>query len=213
MNEVSASDRHQARPLKLCCLQARLPQAEVQPLGSTFVSGMFSGADGAVGGWPRAVWQCTLPSYCDVGPQPSCAQHHHLHATWGRPPDGISDLHGCADACSDADACIFFVGSSQINYHSTMGPDNSYSMWSAITESEGLDRRDLLLPSNQDELIKVLKDVAVLVACGLAVLFVPRHGKPATQQVRCISQSRQLGLSDTRDKLSWLRRQLGMLHS
>ena len=70
-------------------------------------------------------------------------------------PDVIPDLHVCADACTDADVCIFFVGSSQITYHSTVGPDNSYSMWSAITESEGLDRRDLLLPSNQDELIKV----------------------------------------------------------
>ena len=50
MRSVHQADNRQGATDAFHCLQARLPQAEVQPLGSTFMSGMFSGADGAVGG-------------------------------------------------------------------------------------------------------------------------------------------------------------------
>ncbi len=117
--------------------------------------------------WAPALICAATPFACDLGEASMAGKCL---------PDGVPDLH-CADACTDADVCIFFVGSSQINYHSTMGSDNSYSMWSAVTESEGLDRRDLLLPSNQDELIKVAGEL------GCSSAMWPVVHQPASTQL------------------------------
>ena len=61
----------------------------------------------------------------------------------------------CADACTDRDVCIFFVGSSMIAVHEQQGPGNAYAMWSGTTESEGFDRTHIRLPGSQEEIIKV----------------------------------------------------------
>ncbi len=60
-----------------------------------------------------------------------------------------------ADACTDRDVCIFFVGSSMIAVHEQQGPGNAYAMWSGTTESEGFDRSHIRLPGSQEEIIKV----------------------------------------------------------
>lgn len=64
-------------------------------------------------------------------------------------------VSAAADACTDVDVCIFFVGSSMIALHEEAGPAGGYSMWSATTESEGFDRSHLKLPGSQEEIIKV----------------------------------------------------------
>ncbi len=60
-----------------------------------------------------------------------------------------------ADACTDRDVCIFFVGSSMIAVHEQQGPGNAYAMWSGTTEAEGFDRSHIRLPGSQEEIIKV----------------------------------------------------------
>lgn len=60
-----------------------------------------------------------------------------------------------ADACTDRDVCIFFVGSSMIAVHEQQGPGNAYAMWSGTTEGEGFDRSHIRLPGSQEEIIKV----------------------------------------------------------
>ena len=60
-----------------------------------------------------------------------------------------------AGACTDVDVCIFFVGSSMIAMHEQTGPGETYSLWSATTESEGFDRSHIKLPGSQEEIIKV----------------------------------------------------------
>ncbi len=64
-----------------------------------------------------------------------------------------------ADACTDRDVCIFFVGSSMIAVHEQQGPGNAYSMWSGTTEGEGFDRSHIRLPGSQEEIIKVILSI------------------------------------------------------
>ena len=58
------------------------------------------------------------------------------------------------NACTDADVCIFFVGSSMIAVHEQEDPNKQFVMWSGTTEGEGFDRTHLRLPGSQEEIIK-----------------------------------------------------------
>lgn len=69
--------------------------------------------------------------------------------------DAARPASAAADACTDVDVCIFFVGSSMIAVHEQAGPGEAYSLWSATTESEGFDRSHIKLPGSQEEIIKV----------------------------------------------------------
>lgn len=71
--------------------------------------------------------------------------------------EGTDAVPACAaaDACTDVDVCIFFVGSSMMGVHELGAPGGGYTLWSATTEGEGFDRSHLKLPGSQEEIIKV----------------------------------------------------------
>lgn len=84
--------------------------------------------------------------------RPACP----LHPCWARQqPTRI--IQASLLSCTPADACIFFVGTTSAGAD---GPQErthfgSYSSFSPVVESEGMDRRDLTLPGLQLNVIQV----------------------------------------------------------
>eukprot|EP00884_Botryococcus_braunii_P013666 jgi/Botrbrau1/222/Bobra.0022s0201.1 len=82
-----------------------------------------------------------------------------------------------ANQCSQADVCILFLGLSAINDHRNRRPEDTFTTWAPISESEGWDRDHLKLPHPQMDMVKL---VVQQTRTPLVVVLI--HGGPVDVQ-------------------------------